>query len=93
MLGNVILANGGFKPNLTYSISNLKVKNVEWFNSNLGDLEFQPQRRADNGLTKVGTWFSLQRVEFFPFRTAFLRPANNNQFQCGGSYLAKGEEF
>ena len=27
--GNVILANGGFKPTLTFSISNFKVKNVE----------------------------------------------------------------
>ena len=59
VFGNVILANGGFKPNLTYSISNLKVKNVEWFNSNLGDLEFQPQSWAHNGLTKVRTWFSF----------------------------------
>ena len=29
VLGNVILANGGFKPTLTFSISNFKVKNVE----------------------------------------------------------------
>ena len=29
LAGNVILANGGFKPTLTYSISNFKVKNVE----------------------------------------------------------------
>ena len=29
LAGNVILANGGFKPTLTYSISNFKVKNIE----------------------------------------------------------------
>ena len=29
VFGNVILANGGFKPTLTYSISNVKAKNVE----------------------------------------------------------------
>ena len=29
VIGNVISANGGFKPTLTFSISNFKVKNVE----------------------------------------------------------------
>ena len=29
VIGNVISANGGFQPTLTFSISNFKVKNVE----------------------------------------------------------------
>ena len=59
VIGNVILANGGFRPTLTYSISDFKLKNDE--NSNSGDL-FQPQSWAYNGLNKVGTWFSLNNL-------------------------------
>ena len=41
---HVISDNGGSKPKLTFSISNLKVKNVEnGLTPDRGDLVFQPQ--------------------------------------------------